>query len=172
MSPRYVSINLLKVFAPFVRLEMLAWKPPDGCIEAFATQGWFAALENYGLLDADGKAAGAGGSMEVDDADQNLIPGLVEKVAVPRLLAWVTVGGWEPFSRASTTVAVTCLQELQEVFIPADKPAMQTICAAVLNRLQATATKLQTPRVTEAPGESVATAPAPVPSHKSSLNCT
>ena len=88
----YVSLSLLKVFLPFVRLEALGWHPSDRCAEALAKQRWFAALESYGMGD---------GEVAADDADLDLIPKLVEKGLLPRLKEWLR-SGWDPLSRGST----------------------------------------------------------------------
>lgn len=123
----YVPLNLVKVFAPLVRLEMLGWQPSDGCIEAFARQRWFSALENYGADPGEGKGAGSAPPPEHSDLD--LIPALVEKVVLPRLQAWISMS-WDPLSARSNTVALECVRELAEVFVTADKPAMHSKCAS------------------------------------------
>ena len=137
----YVSLSLLKIFLPFVRLEVLGWHPSDRCAEALAKQRWFAALESYGMGD---------GEVAADDADLDLIPKLVEKGLLPRLKEWLR-SGWDPLSRGSTDMALECVQELAEVYVTVEKPAMAEVLALVLNRLQATAERLRIP--TGAAGE-------------------
>ena len=148
----YVSINLLKIFAPFARLDMLSWHPSDGCIDGLAHQSWFAALENYGMssdVNAEsGRGSGPGSEptaeIAADDPDLDLIPGLVEKVVLPRLLAWLR-SGWDPMSRRSTDVAFQCVNELAEVYVTVEKPAMIALLATVLSRLQSSGDRIRIP---------------------------
>ena len=158
----YVSINLFKIFAPFARLDMLSWHPSDGCIDGLAQQSWFAALENYGM-DGDGNLENGRGSgsrsdpateIAADDPDLDLIPGLVEKVVLPRLLAWLR-NGWDPMSRRSTDVAFQCVSELVEVYVTVEKPAMIALLATVLNRLQSSGDRIRIPLGTAAGASSV-----------------
>ena len=120
-----------------------------GVLEHLARQEWFLALEHYGQGNSDapansppppaaggGEGSGSRGSTTEENADAELIPRLVEAVVLPRAQAWIDGGGWDPFSRASTGAAVSCVSEILEVFVSADKPAMQSLLAAVLNRLQ------------------------------------
>lgn len=153
----YVSINLFKIFAPFARLDMLSWHPSDGCIDGLAQQSWFAALENYGM-DGNGTSENGRGSgsrsepateIAADDPDLDLIPGLVEKVVLPRLLAWLR-NGWDPMSRRSTDVAFQCVSELVEVYVTVEKPAMTALLATVLNRLQSSGDRIRIPLGTAA----------------------
>ncbi len=150
----YVSINLLKIFAPFARLDMLSWHPSDGCIDGLAQQSWFAALESYGM-DGDADAETGSGTAEIaaDDPDLDLIPGLVEKVVLPRLLAWLR-SGWDPMSRRSTDVAFQCVNELAEVYVAVQKPAMIALLATVLNRLQSSGDRIRIPVLGTAAGVS------------------
>ena len=174
----YVSINLLKIFSPFARLDLLAWHPSDRCIEALAQQGWFVALENYGMggdaptvdkengngnSNSDGSSSsssGNGGQHEIaaDDLDLELIPSLVEKVVIPRLMAWLRTG-WDPLSRRSNDVALSCVNELTEVYVTVEKPAMIAVLATVLNRLQSTGDRIRilTPGAAPSPSDATGT---------------
>lgn len=137
----YVSLNLVKVFAPFVRLDMLSWQPDDGCVEAFSTQSWFTALESYGE-----KLESPGTNEAQRDTDEDLIPSLVEKAVVPRLLNWVEVS-WNPLSTKSTDTIFTCVQEVSEVFVTVDKKAMSELLHSIMVRLQQTAGRFQIPKL-------------------------
>lgn len=150
----YVSINLIKIFSPFVRLDMLAWHPTDRCIEALAQQGWFIALENYGMA-----SSGNGNGIAADDLDLELIPSLVEKVVLPRLIAWLR-NGWDPMSRRSTDAALQCVNELTEVYVTVEKPGVTALLATVLNRLQSTADRIRVPAGTGTAPSSASTAAA------------
>ena len=131
---------------------MLSWHPSDGCIDGLAHQSWFAALENYGMssdVNAEsGRGSGPGSEptaeIAADDPDLDLIPGLVEKVVLPRLLAWLR-SGWDPMSRRSTDVAFQCVNELAEVYVTVEKPAMIALLATVLSRLQSSGDRIRIP---------------------------
>ena len=76
----YISLCLPKVFAPFVRLQLLRWNPLDAeSSDEIEDMVWFQVLMFFGF--------GEGGR-DVDpenDEDLQLIPNLVDLVVVPKL---------------------------------------------------------------------------------------
>jgi GC-rich sequence DNA-binding factor len=75
----YISLCVPKVFAPFVRLQLLRWNPLDpDCSEQLEDMLWFQVLMFFGF--SEGR--------EVDpaeDEDLQLIPNLVDLVVIPKL---------------------------------------------------------------------------------------
>ena len=76
----YISLCLPKVFAPFVRLQLLPWNPLDPrSPDQLEDMVWFQILMFFGFSE---------GSQDVDpddDDDLQLIPNLVDLVVVPKL---------------------------------------------------------------------------------------
>lgn len=74
----YISLCLPKVFAPFVRLQLLQWNPLDPNYSCqLEDMVWFQVLMFFGFREGQ----------EVDPADDDLqlIPNLVDLVVVPKL---------------------------------------------------------------------------------------
>lgn len=74
----YISLCVPKVFAPFVRLQLLQWNPlnPD-CSEQLEDMLWFQVLMFFGFSE--------GRELDPEDEDLQLIPNLVDLVVIPKL---------------------------------------------------------------------------------------
>lgn len=73
----YISLCLSKLFAPYVRLELLVWDPLAGDTFHLEDCRWFQVLMYYGFQEGVG--------LDMDDDDVQLIPSLVEKVVLSKL---------------------------------------------------------------------------------------
>ncbi|KHG25620.1 GC-rich sequence DNA-binding factor 1 [Gossypium arboreum] len=93
----YMSLSIPSIFSPYVRLELLRWDPLHGD-EDFSDMKWHNLLFNYGFCE-DGSSA-------LDDSDANLIPALVEKIALPVLHHEIS-HCWDLLSTQETKNAVS-----------------------------------------------------------------
>ncbi|KAK4786948.1 hypothetical protein SAY86_010781 [Trapa natans] len=94
----YMSLSILNIFSPYVRLELLKWDPLHEDSDFFDMK-WHSMLFNYGLSED-------ASSMNTEDADANLVPSLVEKVALP-ILHHEIAHCWDMFSLQQTRNAVS-----------------------------------------------------------------
>ncbi|EPS73173.1 hypothetical protein M569_01583, partial [Genlisea aurea] len=86
----YMSLSAPAIFSPYVRLELLKWDPLHAESDFVGTK-WHSLLFNY--------------SVREDDEDANLIPELVEKLAIP-ILRHELSRCWDVFSTHETRCAV------------------------------------------------------------------
>ena len=98
---------------------------------------WYNLLFDYGVR-ADGKP------MEEDDADMNLIPKLVEKVALPVLYHEVA-HCWDVLSTEGSKRAVKAVQEMLIYVDAATSEPLQDLLAAVYTRMANAVTALEVP---------------------------
>ncbi|KAK9839474.1 hypothetical protein WJX81_004262 [Elliptochloris bilobata] len=152
----YMGLSAPAVFAPFVRLELLAWDPLFGQRAGFDDQDWYQALFDYGQAlpgDAGAQNGGAAPSAD-DDADNELIPRLVRELVLPRVTR-LLAGAWNPASRRQSRAAAAVLQDAA-AYVPPDDPALQAALEAALERLSDAVAALRLP-----PWPPAATAAAP-----------
>lgn len=123
----YVALSAPAIFAPFVRLQLLAWsplRPPhDGddptAAAAFDHQPWFQQLFDYGLLPSTHAAQGGqpDAMMGRDDPDGQLIPQLVRRVVLPKV-ALAVAHAWRPDRRRHSQRLAAVLRELGSFLEP------------------------------------------------------
>ncbi|XP_058109221.1 transcriptional repressor ILP1 [Magnolia sinica] len=131
----YMSLSAPAIFSPYVRLELLKWDPLYEAAD-FNDMQWHSLLFNYGLPED-------GSDFNLDDADANLIPELVEKVALP-ILHHEIAHCWDMLSTRGTKNAVSATK-LVISYIPASSEALQELLAAVRNRLADAVDNLSVP---------------------------
>ncbi|XP_020219031.1 transcriptional repressor ILP1 [Cajanus cajan] len=95
----YMSLSLPLVFSPYVRLELLRWDPLHKGID-FQEMKWYKLLFTYGFSE-DGKDF----VHDDGDADLELVPNLVEKVALP-ILHYEISHCWDMLSLQETVNAI------------------------------------------------------------------
>lgn len=132
----YCSLSAPTLFAPYVRLELLRWDPLYGNV-GFESMNWYNTLFDYGMPDNSVEEAPAG------DPDSNLVPRLVEKVALP-ILRKRLARCWDPTSLAASARAAAALQEML-VYVPLESEAMQELLTDVKSRLADAVAKSQVP---------------------------
>ncbi|PWA72495.1 GC-rich sequence DNA-binding factor [Artemisia annua] len=93
----YMSLSIPAIFSPYVRLELLKWDPLHQDSD-FVEMQWHELLFSYGMPED-------GSEMNPDDVDANIIPDLVEKVAVP-ILQHEIANCWDILSTKETKYAV------------------------------------------------------------------
>ncbi|CAL5399571.1 unnamed protein product [Camellia sinensis] len=130
----YMSLSVPAIFSPYVRLELLKWDPLHEDID-FINMNWHLLLYNYGIEDEN--------DISPDDADANLVPQLVEKVAVP-ILHHEIAHCWDMLSTHETKNAVSAT-DLVVRYVPASSEALVELVAVLHDRLADAIAKLMVP---------------------------
>ncbi|CAK9234297.1 unnamed protein product [Sphagnum troendelagicum] len=131
----YMSLSAPAIFAPYVRLELLHWDPLYGSA-GLDTMQWYALLFDYGMQ-VNGK------KVEEDDADVNLIPKLVEKVALP-VLHHEVAHCWDALSTEGSKHAVAAFQEML-IYVDVSSEPLQELLAAARARMAEAVAALELP---------------------------
>ncbi|XP_039139753.1 transcriptional repressor ILP1 [Dioscorea cayenensis subsp. rotundata] len=131
----YMSLSAPAIFSPYVRLELLHWDPLYKKTD-FNDMDWHELLFDYGL---PGKNSDYG----PDDADANLIPVLVEKVALP-ILHHEIAHCWDMLSTRRTENAVFATS-LVINYIPASSEGLRELLSVVRSRLDEAIAGLSVP---------------------------
>ncbi|KAL3510860.1 hypothetical protein ACH5RR_030261 [Cinchona calisaya] len=124
----YMSLSAPAIFSPYIRLELLKWDPLHEDSD-FIHMKWHSLLFDYGIPE--------------DDADANLIPELVEKLAIPILhhqLAYC----WDMLSTRETEYAVSATN-LVLGYVPPSSSAIGNLVAALRDRLTDAVANLTVP---------------------------
>ncbi|WOH15459.1 hypothetical protein DCAR_0935000 [Daucus carota subsp. sativus] len=124
----YMSLSIPAIFSPYVRLELLKWDPLHEDSDFIDTK-WHSLLFDYGIPE--------------DDADANIIPELVEKVAVPILHHQISYC-WDMLSTRETEYAVTATS-LVFRYVPLSSKALGELVAALRDRLSDAVSELTVP---------------------------
>ncbi|KAJ4815515.1 GC-rich sequence DNA-binding factor-like protein [Rhynchospora pubera] len=130
----YVSDSVLAVFAPFVRLELVKWDPLYQFTD-FLGMRWHKELFEYGLLESKDE--------DSEDSDMNLIPSLVEKVALP-IFHHEIAHCWDVLSTKQTQNAVSSANMLISYLSPSTR-ALHELLAVVHTRLTEAVNSLDVP---------------------------
>ncbi|KAL8157437.1 hypothetical protein AgCh_002220 [Apium graveolens] len=125
----YMSLSIPAIFSPYVRLELLKWDPLHEDSDFIDTK-WHSLLFDYGVQE--------------DDADANIIPELVEKVAVP-ILHHQLSRCWDILSTRETEYAVTATS-LVFRYVPLSSKALGELVAALRDRLSKAVSELTVPK--------------------------
>jgi GC-rich sequence DNA-binding factor len=131
----YVSDSVQAVFAPFVRLELVKWDPLYHFTD-FIGMEWHKELFDYGLLESKVEDS-------EEDSDMNLIPDLVEKVALP-IFHHEIAHCWDVLSTKQTQNAVSSAKMLISYLSPSTK-ALHELLAVVNTRLTEAVKTLDVP---------------------------
>ncbi|CAI9096290.1 OLC1v1032392C1 [Oldenlandia corymbosa var. corymbosa] len=127
----YMPLSAPSIFSPYVRLELLKWDPLHEDSD-FIDMKWHSLLFDYSAPD-DADA----------DADANLIPDLVEKVAIP-ILHHQLEKCWDMLSTRETRYAVSATT-LVFGYVSASSEALGKMVAALRDRLADAVTNLTIP---------------------------
>ncbi|THU60446.1 hypothetical protein C4D60_Mb07t12790 [Musa balbisiana] len=131
----YVSLSIPSLFSPYVRLELLKWDPLYDATDFFDME-WHRLLFDYGL-------PGKGQDFEPNDADANLIPEIVEKVALP-ILHHEIAHCWDILSTQRTKNAVFATNMVIS-YVPASSKPLRELLTVVHNRLNEAISSLNLP---------------------------
>ncbi|KAG8481815.1 hypothetical protein CXB51_026403 [Gossypium anomalum] len=130
----YMSLSIPSIFSPYVRLELLRWDPLHGD-EDFSDMKWHNLLFNYGFCE-DGSSA-------LDDSDANLIPALVEKIALPVLHHEIS-HCWDLLSTQETKNAVSATSLIID-YVPPSSEALAELLVTIRSRLRDAITDIVVP---------------------------
>eukprot|EP00850_Spirogloea_muscicola_P018222 SM000164S02284 [mRNA] locus=s164:321624:323860:- [translate_table: standard] len=131
----YCSLSAPALLAPYVRLELLRWDPLFADA-GFDSMPWYNLLFDYGM-------PRDGAPPDPADADSELVPRLVESVALPAVIAGVQ-RCWDPLSAASTRRAISAVQEVL-VYVPPTSDGAAELLALVRARLTEAVAKMEVP---------------------------
>lgn len=121
----YMSLSTPAIMSPYVRLELLKWDPLHEEAD-FSDMKWYSELFSFGLPD-DGR------DFNHDDADANLVPTLVEKVALP-ILHHEIEHCWDMLSTHETKNAVSATS-LVLTYVPTSSEALADLLLNIRTRL-------------------------------------
>ncbi|KAH7516588.1 hypothetical protein FEM48_Zijuj10G0151100 [Ziziphus jujuba var. spinosa] len=131
----YMSLSVPSLFSPYVRLELLKWDPLREKTD-FLDMNWHSLLLDYGLRED-------GSGFATDDADANLVPVLVEKVALP-ILHHKIVHCWDMLSTKETKNAVAATSLVTD-YVPASSEALADLLVAIRTCLADAVANLMVP---------------------------
>ncbi|KAM0986933.1 hypothetical protein ACFX13_011340 [Malus domestica] len=131
----YMSLSVPTIFSPYVRLELLKWDPLRDKTD-FLNMNWHSLLMDYGLLED-------GDDLASDDADANLVPDLVEKVALP-ILHHQVVHCWNILSMRETENVVAATSLVTD-YVPPSSEALADLLGAIRTRLADAVTNITVP---------------------------
>ncbi|XP_043715745.1 transcriptional repressor ILP1 [Telopea speciosissima] len=131
----YMSLSAPAIFSPYVRVELLKWDPLYEDAD-FNDMQWHSLLFSYGLPEDEN-------DFNPDDADANLVPGLVEKIALP-ILHHEIAHCWDMLSTRRTKNAVAATN-LVINYVPATSEALRELLAAIRSRLSEAITNIIVP---------------------------
>ncbi|XP_070568099.1 PAX3- and PAX7-binding protein 1-like [Ptychodera flava] len=127
----YISLCLPKLFSPFVRLQLIGWNPLDENAADFEQMEWFETLMYYGFREGEG--------IERSDPDVKLMPGLVEKVVLPKI-TYLVENVWDPMSSTQTHRLVEFIHKIADDYptVSADNKHTQNLLKAIVDRMRKT----------------------------------
>ncbi|KAM3328319.1 transcriptional repressor ILP1 [Capsicum galapagoense] len=132
----YMSLSMPVIFSPYVRLELLKWDPLHENTD-FMDMNWHNSLFNYGLP-PEGES-----EISADDNDANLIPQLVEKLAIP-ILHNQLANCWDMLSTSETVCAVSAMRLVLR-YGPFSGSALSDLVAVLRDRLSDAVANLKVP---------------------------
>lgn len=121
----HVALSAPSVFTPYVRLELLKWDPLHETTDFFGME-WHKILFDYGEQNSES-------GTDPNNVDKDLIPVLVEKVALP-ILHHRIMHCWDILSTQRTKNAVDAINMVIS-YLPTSSKALHQLLATVNSRL-------------------------------------
>ncbi|KGN52046.1 transcriptional repressor ILP1 [Cucumis sativus] len=131
----YMSLSIPAIFSPYVRLELLKWDPLHESADFF-DMNWHSLLFNYGMPED-------GSDFAPNDADANLVPELVEKVALP-ILHHEIAHCWDMLSTRETRNAAFATSLITN-YVPPSSEALTELLVVIRTRLSGAIEDLTVP---------------------------
>ncbi|XP_071819280.1 PAX3- and PAX7-binding protein 1-like [Apostichopus japonicus] len=127
----YIGLCLCKLYNPFVRLQLLDWNPLESDCPSIESMDWFNTLLFYGYEESK--------ELNEDDSDNKLLPNVVDKIVLPKLIALVE-NVWDPMSSSQTHRLVDTIQRLAEDYptVSSFNKNTQALLQAIVTRLRKT----------------------------------
>ena len=127
----FMSASVPHLFAPFVRLELIAWSPlfltaGSQAPTALDSMSWYAELFDYGVID---------GKIDQGDEDANLLPKIVEHVVLP-IVSDAVERWWDPRDSTQSRLLACTLRDTLVYVDPSASEEAQEIVIAVKRRLK------------------------------------
>lgn len=133
----YISLSLPLIFSPYVRLELLRWDPLHKGLD-FQEMKWYKLLFTYGLPE-DGKDF----VHDDGDADLELVPNLVEKVALP-IFHYEISHCWDMLSQQETMNAISATKLIVQ-HVSHESEALAELLVSIRTRLADAVANLTVP---------------------------
>ncbi|XP_041351810.1 PAX3- and PAX7-binding protein 1-like [Gigantopelta aegis] len=127
----YIGLCLPKLMNPFIRLQLLRWKPlEENCID-FEEAKWYNCLVFLGSTDDE--------AISLDDDDIKILPAVVDKILIPKLTTMVE-SVWDPLSTTQTSRLVNLVQKLIKDYptVRGDSKNTQALLKAAVTRMRKT----------------------------------
>ncbi|XP_066910442.1 PAX3- and PAX7-binding protein 1-like [Clytia hemisphaerica] len=126
----FMGLCIPKLMAPFVKMDTLTWNPLETKNNVdFEDMSWYKDAAMYGHH---------GDSIDTEDDDLNLLPLIVEKILVPKLIV-LTQDVWDPLSKQQTRLLVYLVKRLVD-----DYPTMTKESKGVQRLMETIVLKLKT----------------------------
>ncbi|XP_073055086.1 transcriptional repressor ILP1-like [Primulina eburnea] len=135
----YMALSIPSIFSPYVRLELLKWDPLHEDAD-FIDMAWHSVLFAYGV---PGNENRNGRDDSEADSDANLIPVLVDKLAIP-ILHHQLSSCWDTLSTLETTNAVSAMN-LVVRYVDHSSSALGDLVAVLRDRLTNAVADLMVP---------------------------
>ncbi|XP_074662540.1 PAX3- and PAX7-binding protein 1-like [Tubulanus polymorphus] len=128
----YIGLCLPKLFTPLIRLQLVEWNPLETSSTGLEKLPWFQSLIFYGFRENENT------DMTEDDDDLKLLPNILDKVLLPRLILYVE-GVWDPVSASQTAQLSNLVRKLIADFpISMESKNLQALVKAVVERMKKT----------------------------------
>ncbi|PIM98413.1 hypothetical protein CDL12_29109 [Handroanthus impetiginosus] len=134
----YMSLSIPAIFSPYVRLELLRWDPLHEDSD-FIDMKWHSLLFNYGLPEDENEIREDAEA----DADANIIPELVEKLAIP-ILHHQLANCWDTLRTRETKYAVSAMNLIIR-YVDLSSSALGELVAVLRDRLTKAVADLMIP---------------------------
>lgn len=127
----YIGLCLSKLYSPFIRLQLIDWNPLESGCKNIESMSWFNTLLFYGYQESE--------ELSREDSDLKLLPSVVDKVVLPKLIALVE-NVWDPMSSTQTHRLIGTIQKLAEDYptVSSYNKNTQALLAAIIARMRKT----------------------------------
>ncbi|XP_065355283.1 PAX3- and PAX7-binding protein 1 isoform X1 [Calliphora vicina] len=126
----FVSLCLPKILGPLIRLEMLTWSPLLADFKDIEKLNWYSAAMLYAWSEDETEE-----SLK-QDPDVNLVPTLLEKIILPKLIDIVT-HCWDPLSTTQSLRLIGFINRLGRDFpLKEEGKTLQQLFNAILEKMK------------------------------------
>ncbi|KAM7362584.1 PAX3- and PAX7-binding protein 1 [Cochliomyia hominivorax] len=126
----FISLCLPKILGPLIRLEMLTWSPLLADFKDIEKLNWYSAAMLYAWSEEETEE-----SLK-QDPDVHLVPTLLEKIVLPKLIDIVT-HCWDPLSTTQTLRLIGFINRLGRDFpLKEEGKTLQQLFNAILEKMK------------------------------------
>ncbi|KAK3743871.1 hypothetical protein QZH41_016474 [Actinostola sp. cb2023] len=125
----YISLCLPKLFTMFTRIELIAWDPLNDDCQSLEEMPWYLSLVGFGFYDNE--------DIDPKDDDVKIIPSLIEKAVIPKLIG-IVQHVWDPLSTRQTTKLIQLIQLMAEDYptVQAENKTTRQLFSSIVTRLR------------------------------------